>query len=329
MVKPIAIIAFTLLTRLGFSIDIDTITPNIIVLNEGYDRVSAIKTSNGIVLIDTHKSTLDMSKMRKKIIDYFNDSTFAYVINSHACLEHINGNSLFANTPKVAHANFAMQSYPDSADNRIAFLNKQIPELKQKISQTKDSTERAELKNRLEYLSSIRSDFFKAALPPDISFNDKMKLQVGDKTFEMTYAGDGAHGNSSILIYIPEEKTLFTGSALAFPPIVYKTGGWIQNQDVERWISVLDEFLANPNVEHIVASHIRYYTRNDLKEMRDYYYLISNTIRQNKTKGISKDKTFEELSYKKIQENYKVFTAKKEDKERHESNIEILWDYYE
>ena len=67
---------------MGFSIDIDTITNNIIVLNEGYDRVSAIKTSKGIVIIDTHKSNADMRRMKKAIVDYFNDSNF--VITSYS-----------------------------------------------------------------------------------------------------------------------------------------------------------------------------------------------------------------------------------------------------
>lgn len=329
MTRIILITLLSFLPFMAFSIDIDTITPNIIVLNEGYDRVSAIKTSEGIVVIDTHKSTMDMSRMKKKIIEYFNDSTFAYVINSHPCLEHINGNSLFPNSLKVAHANFARQSYPDSSDNRIAFINKRIPELTDKINQSSNTIEIKELKSQLEYFISMRNDFFKAAIPPDITFTDKMKLRVGDKTFEMTYVGDGAHGNSSILIYVAEEKTLFTGSAFSMPPIVYKTGGWIQKQNVERWISVLEEYMENPELENIVASHVKYYTKDDLKEMRDYYFLISNTIKENKAKGISREETFKTLAYEIIQENFNVFTTNEKDKERHESNIEILWDYFE
>lgn len=218
MIRKILVIIFALIPLFGFSSDIDTITKKIIVLNEGYDRVSAIKTSVGIVIIDTHKSTADMSRLKKKIINYFNDSTFVYVINTHSCLEHINGNSLFPNTPKVAHENFANKSFPDSTDNRIAFLNERIPELENKINQTQDSSELIEFKSNLEYFTSMRSDFFKSAIPPDLTFTDKMTLHIGDITFEMVYIGEGAHGNSSILLYIPEEKTLFTWECLINAP---------------------------------------------------------------------------------------------------------------
>jgi glyoxylase-like metal-dependent hydrolase (beta-lactamase superfamily II) len=328
ILKKLIPIALSFLSLACYGTDIDTITDNIIVINEGYDRVSAVKTSEGIVIIDTHKSTQDMSRVRKQIINYFNDSTFVYIINTHSCLEHINGNSLFPKTPKIAHANFAHKPKPDSTDNRIAFINNYIPDLKSKISQTKDSAAIVELNIKLNYYSAMRSDFFKSAIPPDITFTDTMKLKVGNLTFELTYVGEGAHGNNSIMVFIPEEKTLFTGSALAMPPIIYKPGSWFQKQDVDRWISVLDAYIETEDLENIVASHVRYYSKNDLREMRDYYKLVSTTIKQNIAKGKSKKETLENLSYNEIDKRFDVFHADNKEQERHENNIEILWDYY-
>jgi glyoxylase-like metal-dependent hydrolase (beta-lactamase superfamily II) len=328
MIRKILILIFTLIPIWGFSVDIDTISSKIIVLNEGYDRVSAIKTSEGIVIIDTHKSTADMSRLKKVIVDYFNDSNFVYVINTHPCLEHINGNSLFPNAQKIAHSNFAVSEQPDSNDNRIAFINKQVPKLKAELASATDTNKKGELQRSIEYLVAMKNDFFKSALPPDISFTDRLSLKVGDLTFEMVFIGGGAHGNSSIFIYIPEEKTLFTGSALAMPPIIYKTGGWITRHDVERWITVLDEFISQPELENIVASHVNYYTVDDLTEMRDYYSLISTTIKENQSNNISKDETIEILSYKTINKRFEIFDDNEKSKDRHENNVIILWDYY-
>ncbi len=70
----------------------------------------------------------------------------------------------------------------------------------------------------------------------------------------------------------------------------------------------MDEFIENPDLENVVASHIKYYSKSDLKEMRDYYYLISTTIRNNQTKGESKKLTFESLDYSIIDERFNVFT---------------------
>jgi len=328
MIRKILILIFTLIPVLGFSVDIDTITNKIIVLNEGYDRVSAIKTSEGIVIIDTHKSTADMSRMKKLIVNHFNDSNFLYVINTHPCLEHINGNSLFPDAQKIAHSNFANSEKPDSTDNRIGFINKQLPKLKEELATTTDTIRHGELRNQIDYLMAMRDDFFKSALPPDLSFSDRLSVKVGDLTFEMVYIGEGAHGNSSIFIYIPEEKTLFTGSALAMPPIIYKTGGWISKHDVDRWVTVLDEFIGKPDLENIVASHVKYYTKSNLIEMRDYYYLISSTIRENQTNGLTKDETFAKLDYNLINKQFEIFDDNEKSIERHENNITILWDYY-
>jgi glyoxylase-like metal-dependent hydrolase (beta-lactamase superfamily II) len=280
------------------------------------------------VIIDTHKSTADMRRMKKVIVDYFNDSNFVYVINTHPCLEHINGNSLFPNAPKIAHSNFADTEKPDSTDNRIGFLNTQISKLQLELSTTTDSSRQKDLQKQLDYFSAMRNDFFKSALPPDLSFTDRLSVKVGDLTFEMVYIGEGAHGNSSIFIYIPEEKTLFTGSALAMPPIIYKTGGWITRHDMDRWITVLDEFIGKPDLENIVASHIKYYSKRDLTEMRDYYSLISSTIRENQAKGLTKSETFEVLEYSLIDKRFEIFDDNEKSKERHDNNIVILWDYY-
>ncbi len=329
LLKRILILIIILIPFKGLSVDIDTITDKIIVLNEGYDRVSAIKTSTGIVIIDTHKSTIDMGRMKKCIIEYFNDSSFIYVINTHECLEHISGNSLFPEAQKIAHANFLKTCYPDSTDSRIAFLHTKIPELERKIRQTDDSSRLVELLRDLDYFQTMKADFIKAAVPPDISFTDKLTVDLEDITLELNYIGRGAHGNCGILIYVPEEKTLFTGSTLTKPPIIYKTGDWIQVIDIVKWISVLDEFLHNSELEHIVASHVSYYTRQELQEMRDYFDLIFRTVKIFRESGKTQDAVMAELDYDIIDERFVIFTEEEQWRNRHYENVEILWDYME
>lgn len=326
--KNIVVIFFLISISFScYSINLDTITENIIVVNEGYDRVSAIKTNKGIVVIDTHKSTIDMQRMKRKIISYFNDSTFAYIINTHSCLEHINGNPVFADVPKIAHINFKAAVQPVENDNRIAFLKRRIPELELKLSENTDTNEINRIKQKLHYLKTIKTDFIKAAVAPDIVFSEKMQLNMGNVTIELFYIGRGAHGDDGILIYIPEENTLFTGSTLSKPPKIYKTGDWNSAIDIKKWISVLDTFLAKSNLKHIVASHISYYSPNDMQQMRDYYQLLYTTVKNYKEAEKILHQALDELNYTKIKKQFCIFDKNEKWRKRHDENVENLWNY--
>lgn len=326
MTRIILIFVIALFSLSAFSVDIDTITPKIIVLNEGYDRVSAIKTSKGIVIIDTHKSVADMKRMRKEIINYFHDSNFVYIINTHQCQEHITGNSLFPNTPKIAHANFAI--CVANPEGRLTQIDKYLKDYIEKNKDVTDSVEINKINARIKYCQDMKVDVVKAAVPPDISFEDTMSIDLGDITIKLTYIGKGAHGICGHFIYIPEENTLFTGSTLAMPPIIYPKSDWNPEVEVEKWLAVIDKHLEDTLLEHIVPSHIHYYIPDDLKEMRDYYALISTTLKESIQKDLSKEETFKSLDYKMINECFTVFTDEEKSAERHRSNLENLWGYY-
>ena len=52
------------------------------------------------------------------------------------------------------------------------------------------------------------------AVPPTVTFSDRMSLDMGDTTFELSYIG-GMHSASDIAVLIPERGLLLTGDTMA------------------------------------------------------------------------------------------------------------------
>jgi len=125
------------------------------------------------------------------------------------------------------------------------------------------------LSQKLRYKYAYDDMLLGMTIPePSITFSDRMCLQMGDVTFYLVYFGR-AHTESDILIYVPEEKTLFTGD-------LFSHGGksWIgdsENADVERWKNVIDSIMINNNqIKVIISGHGEVMSGSDLESFRSF-----------------------------------------------------------
>lgn len=108
--------------------------------------------------------------------------------------------------------------------------------------------------------------------PPTETFRDKLTLKVGDKRVELIEVGP-AHSLGDALVYVPEDKVLYTGDILfsAGTPIAWYG-------PVARWINVCNMVL-EMDVETIVAGHGPLSTKEDVRKMRDYLLDITDRAR--------------------------------------------------
>lgn len=108
--------------------------------------------------------------------------------------------------------------------------------------------------------------------PPTETFSGTMDIMVGSKKVQLIEVGP-AHSLGDALIYVPDDKVLYTGDILF-------TGGtpiaWYG--PVKRWIDVCDMVLGM-DVETIVAGHGPISTKDDVREMRDYLQHVTDRSR--------------------------------------------------
>jgi len=196
-------------------IQIKKVNDRTVMVNFGYDAVTAIKTTHGIVLVDAGISTFLTDRYRKIIEDVFHQNNYLYVINTHGHHDHIGGNVIFSQAKVVGHENCQkdISERQTNPEKSMMNLTKIIEDYEQQLQQSMQNTAEWDdiFTQKIRYMSAFWDVKNHVSVKlPDITFSDSLKIDLGDTTFEMIYFGK-FHSNSDILIYIPEIGVLFIG----------------------------------------------------------------------------------------------------------------------
>jgi glyoxylase-like metal-dependent hydrolase (beta-lactamase superfamily II) len=108
--------------------------------------------------------------------------------------------------------------------------------------------------------------------PPTETFSGTMDIMVGSKKVQLIEVGP-SHSLGDALIYVPDDKVVFTGD------ILFTEGtpiAWYG--PVKRWIDVCDMVL-DMDVETVVAGHGPISTKDDVRVMRDYLRHVTDEAR--------------------------------------------------
>ena len=259
--------------RVDSLIKVLEINDRTVLVTFGYDAVTAIKTSEGIVVVDAGISTSLTSRYKRTIEKKFGQENFIFVINSHGHHDHIRGNSVFGKAKIVGHTD-CISDAPDPDTNRDTLLkrtagivNDYDRQLQQSDPNTREWEDNFTQKMRYSgsYLDISRNIPLKL---PDVTFPDSMNLKCGDTTFEMIHFGR-FHSNSDILIYVPEINTLFTGDLFS----KYGRPGRSNSStaDTDKWIRALQWIEKRTgNIKTVIDGHGQVLSADDLRLFTDY-----------------------------------------------------------
>ena len=254
-------------------IKVTVVNDRTLLVRFGYDAMTAINTSGGIVVIDAGISTFLAARYKKIIESGFDNGNFVYVINTHGHTDHVRGNVLFHRAQVIGQENWQMDAsagrgHVDSLLMRIAAIvddyDRQLKRSDPNTSEWDDSYTQ-KIRYSGAYLDVKNNIPFR---PPDIIFADSMNLECGDTGFEMFYFGS-FHSRSDILIYSPENGILFIGDLFS----KYGRPG-MSNQpgltDEDRWMKAIKWINRRINdIETIIDGHGQILTIDDLRAFND------------------------------------------------------------
>jgi len=177
---------------------------------------------DGIVVVDTLISSKDAQRFIRDI-KAVSDKPIKYVVNTHYHLDHALGNSDFTTlgATVVSHMNCKKNLRANSSTILQRAKNYGLTD---------------------EHLQGTR------VVEPSLIFNDKMEIDLGNRRVEFIYTG-ASHTDGSILVYLPDAKTLFAGDILFtnFHPNM-------RDGDIASWIKVLD-YISSMDVNAIIPGH--------------------------------------------------------------------------
>lgn len=174
----------------------------------------------------------------------------ARLINTHHHVDHMLGNVLFPpETEIVAHAR-AKAEMERSGLSALPVIARIAPHFEQAIS---DAAERL----------------------PDVTFTAGMiELTAGGRPLQLLHYGTG-HTRGDVLVYLPEQRILFTGDLgfLYVTPLAHE--GHIGN-----WIRIGERVLTEVDADVIVPGHGPVGTKRDLEVALGYLRLVHDGARK-------------------------------------------------
>lgn len=202
---------------------------------------------DGIVVVDTLISARDAKRFIADIRKV-SDKPILYAVNTHEHLDHALGNSEFKKAGAVivsqADCKKAMEKTGDGILGRAKYYGL--------------------TDNQMEGTEVVY---------PSITFGDRMEIDLGDRKVDLIYPGP-SHTDGSLLVYLPQEKVLFTGDVLFtnYHPNV-------SDGNMESWQKVLD-YVATLDTAYIIPGHGPLSSKKDVQDMKDYLVAFDNGAKE-------------------------------------------------
>jgi glyoxylase-like metal-dependent hydrolase (beta-lactamase superfamily II) len=241
--------------------------------------------SNGGLIVDGKESllvdTLRDEKLTKAMLDGLRDATglkardIGKLVNTHKDGDHWFGNRLMQHAEIIASKATA-----------------------EAMKQATPQLFRDALKNRPDgyvgdYILKIHGPPFDfegvEPVRPSRTFSEHLNLRVGDKTVELIEVGP-AHTEGDTLVYVPENKTVYTGDVVFLDntPVIWAG-------PVENWLAAIDRILAM-DVEIVVPGHGPITDKKGVIPVRDYLVYVRDEARKRYDAGMSVEEAVQDIA---------------------------------
>jgi cyclase len=200
-----------------------------------------------LVAVDSLMSAREAQRFMKDIRK-ISKKPVKFLIDTHGHLDHTLGNSEFAKHGAIIISQENDQKNMQKAGAGMLQYAKQSGLTDQDLKGT-----------RLAY--------------PTLTFKERLTLDLGNKKIEIHYPGP-SHTTGSVLVYVPQEKVLFTGDILFtdFHP-------FLGEANIEGWEKVLDAIMAM-DVEKIIPGHGPISSKKDVAEMKSYLSVFDQKAKE-------------------------------------------------
>ncbi len=293
-------------------------------------NVTAIATTDGIVVIDAHYKPEMGKKIRSVVEEAFARTNFSYLIYSHAGVDHIGGSPAFTDAVIVGHKN--CDSQIDSLHRSINDINvkeRMAPRIEliqdQIDAGTDDPSQMTELQEAMLYWSEL-VDLLASGFrytKPSITFSDRMTLRTRDVTLELRYCTPG-YSESDILVHVPEEKLLVTGDIF----VKHRIPLFDERTNLNRWKAVFKPYIDEEvEIRHIIGCHGELMTIDDIKAQMGYLDDLWKAVVEAKQEGLTVEQAKQRLSFEKRYPHLQHLGTRwvSTTFDLHERNIEQVW----
>jgi len=225
---------------------------------------SMVVTNEGVVMIDSCNNSVDSKKMLAAV-KKVTDKPVRFLVDTEVHNDHTWNHFVFSPPAVVVNAQGAAEGMKKGLDpKRAETLAKQSPET-------------AEIVKNYKFI------------PPHIEYNNRMTIQLGERTFELIYLKN-VHSEADTVIWLPKERVLFAGSAANVRTMI-NLRPHVRFPDVLAGYKVMRAF----NPEIVVPGHGQPTTVKIFDEYEGFYTLLMKRVGEMAAQGKSLEQIKKEL----------------------------------
>jgi len=229
-----------------------------------------ILTNEGVVLIDSGHNPTD-SQAILKAVKQLSPLPIRFLINTEPHADHTTGHYVFSPPTTIVAAAGATDSM------KGAYNPRRIEQLRAESPAMRAAAEGYRL------------------VTPQIEYKDKMTLNLGERTFELTHLKN-VHSESDTAIWMPKERIVFTAASIGVKRV----------NNLRPTVSIIDtlngiKMMKALNPEVVIPGHGVYGTVALLDDNERFYTLLLERVRALVAQGRTLDQIQKELKMPEIE----------------------------
>lgn len=235
----------------------------------GWSNAGLITDSGESLLVDTLYDKPLTANMLKTMQDAtsIKANEIKTLVNTHANGDHTWGNGLVRNAEIITSKQTAEQMLEEISPQMMVNM----------LLNAKNMGEAGEF--ILENFSGFTWEGLEVTMPTK-TFEGQLDLKVGHKLVKLQNVGP-AHTDGDTLVYIPDDKVIYTGDILFIDgtPVIW-------SGPISNWIKACD-YILSLDVDVIVPGHGPITDKNGVRQVRDYLNYIAVESRKRFDAGMT------------------------------------------
>jgi cyclase len=235
-----------------------------------------------VLVFDSFLSVAAASDL-KKAIEELTGKPVRWVVNSHSHNDHIRGNQVFVHgasilgTPETR--DYLLKHGYKEAEEEQSFAPGRMAVFQNNLMEAETEAELEDAKMWLGYFEAMVESYPVLSItPPDVVINDTMTIYGSKRTVTLIEFHQG-HMESDIVLYLPEEKILFTGDLVFIGMHPFLADG-----DALGLRQTLSELVDWP-VDVVVPGHGEIGRKEDIQAMISYIDMVNTLAATLKIQG--------------------------------------------
>lgn len=271
------------------------LTDNVLIFTERSPWRSnhvVITTDRGLVLVDPGGSPVVARLLRQAIANELGQREIAYVVNHHHHWGHSWGNVAFPEALVIGHEDSVaiMEATAGFVEPRMARFRPQLADAQVALAELDAGSAEAaaarERRDQAEWILTGLSETGFEVRTPDLTFSERLVLDLGNVTLEFHDLGRG-HSGTDTVVFIPEEQVLLIG-CFFFADEGLPRFGFNPQLDVDQWLEVFGAVLDGTTpVTHVVPGQHALWTPDELRGWLAYIADLWRDVQRLEAEGVT------------------------------------------